>query len=208
MGPKYREQTKINWNQNFKIIMDSVEDYAHKWAKEEDEPVECLSEWIKSIRSALIGRIHQLRKTTYEYKKPILSQPFVRRNLQELHDKFVIVPTDKASNNITIICKQHYINCLRKELGTSGSMASATYKATDVSQEDICDKHKTFMSTHGLFLKKDDMTIPSLYWIPKPHKDPYKERYIAGSSKCTTKPLSKLLTIVLTTVKQGLERYC
>ena len=100
MGLKYREQNKINWNQNFKIIMDSVEDYAHKWAKAEDEPVECLSEWIKSIRSVLIGRIHQLRKTTYEYKKPLLSLPSVGKNLKELHDKFVIVPTALAQGQL------------------------------------------------------------------------------------------------------------
>jgi hypothetical protein len=33
-----------------------------------------------------------------------------------------------------------------------------------------------------------------LYWIPKLHKNPYKHRYIAGSSKCSTKPLSLLFT--------------
>ena len=36
----------------------------------------------------------------------------------------------------------------------------------------------------------------------------YKERYIAGSSRCTTKPLSKILTSILTTVKEGLQNYC
>ena len=27
-GPKYREAKSINWKHNFKILMDSVEDYA------------------------------------------------------------------------------------------------------------------------------------------------------------------------------------
>ena len=36
---------------------------------------------------------------------------------------------------------------------------------------------------------------------------PFKHRFIAGSSKCTTKDLSCLLTKVLTTVKDGLIRY-
>jgi len=35
-GPKYGEPHHINWNQNFKILMDSVEDYARKWAKQEE----------------------------------------------------------------------------------------------------------------------------------------------------------------------------
>ena len=50
--------------------------------------------------------------------------------------------------------------------------------------------------------------LPFLYWLPKLHKSPYKQRYIAGSSRCSTKPLSKLLTKILSTVKSGLQNYC
>ena len=50
--------------------------------------------------------------------------------------------------------------------------------------------------------KDTDQDLSSLYWIPKLHKNPYKERYIAGSSKCSTKPLSKVLTAILTEVKK------
>jgi hypothetical protein len=50
----------------------------------------------------------------------------------------------------------------------------------------------------------DDYELPYLYWIPKLHKAPFKQRYIAGSKKCSTKPLSILLTIVLTDVKEKL----
>ena len=55
--------------------------------------------------------------------------------------------------------------------------------------------------------KDDDIDLPSLYRIPKLHKDPYKQRFIAGSS-CSTKPLSKILTSILTAVKEGLKKYC
>ena len=44
--------------------------------------------------------------------------------------------------------------------------------------------------------------------IPKMHKNPFKHRFIAGSSKCSTKPLSILLTKLLTHIKQGLQKYC
>ena len=40
------------------------------------------------------------------------------------------------------------------------------------------------------------------------HKNPYKHRFIAGSSKCSTKPLSILLTKLLTHIKQCLQKYC
>ena len=56
-------------------------------------------------------------------------------------------------------------------------------------------------------MSEEDKNLPYLYWTPKLHKVPSKPRFIAGSSKCTTKDLSCLLTKVLTTVKDGLIRY-
>jgi hypothetical protein len=48
----------------------------------------------------------------------------------------------------------------------------------------------------------------SLYWIPKLHKCPYKQCYIAGSAKCSTKPFSKLLSCIFSVVKAGFHSYC
>ena len=47
-----------------------------------------------------------------------------------------------------------------------------------------------------------------MYWLPKRHKRPYKARFIANSSFCTTTELSKLLTSCLTAVKNHVIRYC
>ena len=59
--------------------------------------------------------------------------------------------------------------------------------------------------TFGISLSEEDIDLPKLYWIPKLHK---KQRYIAGSAKCSTKPLSQILTRILTAVKEGLQKYC
>ena len=56
--------------------------------------------------------------------------------------------------------------------------------------------------------KIEELDLPYIYWIPKMHKNPYKHRFIAGSSKCSNKPLSILLTKLLTHIKQGLQKYC
>jgi len=53
----------------------------------------------------------------------------------------------------------------------------------------------------------EDRDLPLLYWIPKLHKYPYKQRYSAGAAKCSTKPLSKILASILTAVKTGLQKY-
>ena len=47
-----------------------------------------------------------------------------------------------------------------------------------------------------------------IYWIPTIHKNRYKHQFIDGSAKCSTKPLSILLTKLLTHIKKGLQKYC
>ena len=47
-----------------------------------------------------------------------------------------------------------------------------------------------------------------LYWLPKLHKRPYKSRFIAISSACTTTELSILLTSCLTAIKNHVIKYC
>ena len=42
----------------------------------------------------------------------------------------------------------------------------------------------------------------------KLHKSPVKRCFIAGSSKCTTKQLSCLLTKILSVIKTVPEKYC
>ena len=56
-------------------------------------------------------------------------------------------------------------------------------------------------------IKEKQDRLPTLYWLPKLHKRPYKARFIAYSSSCTTTVLSKLLTSCLTAVKQHWIRY-
>jgi hypothetical protein len=41
--------------------------------------------------------------------------------ISSLHDKYVIIPADKASNNIVFVCKSYYFKCLIKELGINNS---------------------------------------------------------------------------------------
>ena len=69
-------------------------------------------------------------------------------------------------------------------------------------------KSWTIVCSFGISTKDKELDLPPLYWIPKLHKCPFKQRYIAGSAKCSTKPLSKLLTYILSAVKIGLQSFC
>ena len=51
-------------------------------------------------------------------------------------------------------------------------------------------------------VKERQDRLSTTYWLPKLHKRPYKTRFIATSSSCTTTELSKLLASCLTAVKK------
>ena len=57
-------------------------------------------------------------------------------------------------------------------------------------------------------MSEEDQSLSYLSWMLKLHKTPFKHRFLAGSSKCMTKDLSCLLTKLLSTIKDGLVRYC
>ena len=141
----------------------------------------------------------------------MLQNADVKACLSDLHSKYVFVPADKAPNNVIIICKQYYIKTLIKELGLdncSTPTGNPTYTSCQMSSEDIVNTHDTFMKSLGTELSDDDKKLRYLYWTPKLHKFPVKHHFIAGSSKCTTKELSSLLTKIFTVIKTGLEKYC
>ena len=60
----------------------------------------------------------------------------------------------------------------------------------------------------GLFVDEDHSKLSTLYWLPKLHKQPYKSRFVANSSSCTTTELPILLTSCLTAIKNHVIKYC
>ena len=156
-------------------------------------------------------RISKLKQNFKQATGKVLQNVDVKACLSDLHNKYVFVPADKAPNNIIIICKRYYIETLIKELGLdncSTPTGNSAHTSCQMSSEDIVNTHDTFMKSLGIELSDDDKRLPYLYWTPKLHEPPVKHRFIAGSSKCTTKQLSSLLTKILTVMKTGLEKYC
>ena len=187
--------------------MDAVEDYARRWIKREVDQypeLEFLSDWVRTIRSLVQGRIHKLKYCANSRPKSVFKDQEAVKCLSSLHDKYVTVPADNASNSIVFVCKSYYFECLIKELGiNSNTSSNTTYKPTSFDKDEILANHRSFMTS--LNIPED---LPYLYWIPKLHKTPYKERYIAGSSTCSMKELSIHLTNIMSAVKEGQQKYC
>ena len=206
--PKYEEQRYFTWKQNSQLIMDSVEEYARQWAKLEDVEAETLSEWLKAIMSLVNRCILILCKNMSNRYKSVFDIPGVSAELCDIQEKSVVVPADKASNNIVFVCKTHYINCLVEELGLNTSTGNPTYTPSPLSREKSLDNHDSVKLSLGISVSKEYLDLRKLFWVPKLHNNPYKQRYIAGSARCSTKSLSQILTRIFTAVKEEFQRYC
>ena len=98
----------------------------------------------------------------------------------------------------------YYINTLKREF-----VDTYAYKLQpSFSERVIVDVHGCHTALHfGFKAKENQDKVPTLYWLPKLHKKPYKARFIANFSSCTTAELSKMLTSCLTAVKNIVKRY-
>ena len=110
---------------------------------------------------------------------------------------------------MVVVWQLHYINALQQELRDSKA-----YEQTSAEDKSVIN-HRIFQNATriGVSVDEDQESLPTFYWLPKLHKQPYKSRLIANSSSCTTTKLSKLLTSCLTimnimllnTVKKSLK---
>ena len=208
-GPKYREPNRVNWKTTETMFLESIDLYAKNWFKREQVELKYLSEWKDQLKELVADRISNLKGHFKSPKCKVLDQPDVKDTLHKLHANYVLVSADKAANNVIIVCRKYYIDTLVKELGINNvNINNPTYIPIDDSFETIMTSHNQFVTSVGLEISEEDQNLPYLYWTPKLHKSPYKHRFVAGSSKCTTKDLSCLLTKVLSTIKDGLVRYC
>ena len=60
----------------------------------------------------------------------------MKQGIQEFHRKYVLVPADKAANNVVVVCRLHYINTLKQEL--NGKKA---YEETSIDEKSVVYSH-------------------------------------------------------------------
>ena len=118
-----------------------------------------------------------------------------------------ITPVSKLIHCVTLITSLMKIQ-FRKgsiHLNPKGAFRYVIHWLTMLNRKTV---HKSVLNSFGIQSNSEELDLPYIYWTPKMHKSPYKHRFIAASSKCSTKPLSILLTKLLTHIKQGLQKYC
>ena len=114
--------------------------------------------------------------------------------------RFHFYLNNKCISNLPIYI---LIISIKQELGST-----KTYERVSTDERSIVNTHSIDITAKfAVSIKEKQDRLPTVYWLPKLHKRPYKARFIANSSSCTTTVLSKLLTSCITAVKKHWIRY-
>lgn len=179
-GPNFREQKPPNKDKTMNAINAGLDSYIDSIAKTTKMSINSFSKWKKSILDACNKKLTKLKP--YEYNI-ILVKEDVKYCLERLHKDFVIIPVDKASCNVTFVCKNYYMQILTKEI-----TQSSAFTETTESVQDISDSCKQFLGNYGI--KSSNHRIPFLYWTAKMHKSPISSRFITSGVDTITSELS------------------
>ena len=141
------------------------------------------------VESANQFSLEELSRTQYSLKyfsKPYRPSDRLYKNLKCNTSSRVILSNnsaDKAANNVIIIWKRYYVYVLKEELNSA-----ITYVPAQLTKDKLLLCHIDTLTKSNI--KIDKLDLPTFYWLPKLHKNPYKSRFISNSSHCSTNILS------------------
>ena len=190
IDPIYKNRHKI-----FDSLKRDVNSYIKKLSLKFSVNTAYFNEW----KAALFIKVDNSLKNTRIYCKKTMSVVNSEsEDLEVLKDRFVLTSVDKASNNISLICKKFYVDNLDNELNNT-----KTYNESNESEEEIVKRHVLFCAKYNIPV--DDHCLPFVHMLPKFHKEQMDYRYIAAGKKSSTKMLSSILCSVLKLVDTTLK---
>ena len=207
-GPKYRESEPISWDKAKCSIQEGVEETINTLSNKHGITKTAFTVWKNAIYNAIDERTEHLKKTFVPKKiKQVLRDSNVANALSDLQNQFVLAPIDKATNNVSFICKRFYAQILLKEFGMLGTPSKTYEKISNSLDSVITSTTKNIKDKFSLNTEESMKKLPSAYWLPKMHKSPIGSRFIIASKECTTKKLSKLVTAAFKLVYKSIESY-
>ena len=100
-GPSYREQNDVDWKVTEKSYREAVAKYKHKRLRREKVDVRVLNEWECKVNKRVRKRIALMRNKHINRRRVhILKSKRHLKSLKEFHSKYVLVPADKAAQNV------------------------------------------------------------------------------------------------------------
>ena len=94
--------------------------YMGKWARAAGADRRVLRVWEKTVHECIDVRERSLKQRRLnKRKKQVLRNKVHLDCLNSLHEKYVLVPADKAANNVIVACKKYYIDVVINELNST-----------------------------------------------------------------------------------------
>ena len=118
-GPNYREKQSLNWTLVLKEMKLALNKYVEKISNQDKKDKSLYQQWVNTVLEKVQTRIQILRKTKFkrwQKNTSIFKDKEVKKELEDLKERFAIVLIDKASNNIGFICKKYYQELLNKDV--------------------------------------------------------------------------------------------
>ena len=209
-GAKFRLTPSVSRRKIRSTLEEAILKLRDKLRNRTSMPMGAFKMWFDVLTKRLIQRCKTLDSDSL-FSNNIFEKPEVIEYLTYIHDRFVIVPVDKASNNFAIVCRTFYIKVLMKELGINDKgiiQGNKVYKFVPTSQRQFFNRQSIAIRSLGNELEEDNKYVPLLYWTSKQHKDPYKFRFIAGASRCPSKTTSIQVSLALKLIKTYFRNFC
>ena len=102
-GPKYSFPNRIYFKKCREEIASSLSDVGSRWCKREHVESDALKEWKVNVFNVIDKRINLYSQNTNLLQpKPKSTFRHLKLGIQEFHRKYVLVPADKAANNVVV----------------------------------------------------------------------------------------------------------
>ena len=183
-GLNFREKQPQNKDLALSSIQSGIDKFVEQARINNKLDIKLFSPWKKYILEEVTNILKDCSNTHPAYK--VLNKQENKEFLHDFHEKFVVVPVDKAAKNVGIICKEFYLKVLKNELKDFGNFNEAIFTVDEI------------LKNYALILKKcnykipNNKSLPFVYWIPKFHKTPTDFRFITSGRNTILNELSKI----------------
>ena len=188
-GPNYREQQRPDKEKVMEAITSGIDRYIDLVSVKMKTQKLSYSHWKRRILQVCKEKLSNLK--VYPYNN-ILSKTEVKNSLSKLHDAFVIVPIDKASSNVSFICKYLYMEILSSEI-----TLAKTFQLSNKSEQEIIIENNQLLQKNSINHVTANNRLPFLYWSAKMHKNPPASRFITSGKDTVTSKLSENVSCCL-----------
>ena len=202
-GPNYREHETLNWSNAIKSLQEDLNAFVKQWSSRVRKPEQYFTEWkLKFIELVQLKYSTLKKKVVCRPAKQVLKTQACIEELDRLKELYVLVPIDKAANNIGFICKKYFLQILQQET------QSTTYLPCTDTVEEIVGQIAEESRQTGIPVVAENKDLPQIHATIKMHKNPVKFRFIIGAKQCVLKQVAKRLVKVLQLIMKVHRRYC